>query len=61
VHRFRLALVDFEALRRSRDYLASIGVQTTEFVKLQGSKCDSHIYALWGGGNPRGHLLADSL
>jgi DNA repair photolyase len=32
VHRFRLALTDFEALRRSREYLASSGVATTEFV-----------------------------
>jgi DNA repair photolyase len=32
VHRFRLALVDFEALRRSRDYLARHDVHTTEFV-----------------------------
>ncbi|HWN12188.1 MAG TPA: LAGLIDADG family homing endonuclease, partial [Pyrinomonadaceae bacterium] len=32
VHRFRLALIDLEALRRTRQYLASIGVQTTEFV-----------------------------
>src|SRR5712691_1019761 len=32
VHRFRLALVDLEALRRSRSYLMDAGVATTEFV-----------------------------
>ena len=32
VHRFRLALVDLEALRRSRAYLMDAGVATTEFV-----------------------------
>jgi DNA repair photolyase len=32
VHRFRLALVDLEALRRSRRYLADFGITTTEFA-----------------------------
>jgi DNA repair photolyase len=32
VHRFRLALVDREALDRARDYLADFHVPTTEFV-----------------------------
>jgi DNA repair photolyase len=31
-HQFRLALVDLEALRRTRDYLADLGVDTREFV-----------------------------
>jgi DNA repair photolyase len=31
VHRFRLALADFEALDRSRDYLALAGVRTSAF------------------------------
>jgi DNA repair photolyase len=31
VHGFRLALVDLEALRRGREYLAEFGVDTTEF------------------------------
>jgi DNA repair photolyase len=31
VHRFRLALVDLDALRRSRLYLADCGITTTEF------------------------------
>jgi DNA repair photolyase len=31
VHKFRLALADFEALDRSRDYLAFAGVRTTAF------------------------------
>lgn len=30
-HRFRLALTDFEALRRSREFLLSTGVETDEF------------------------------
>jgi DNA repair photolyase len=32
IHRFRLALVDFEALRRARTYLANTGVLTDEFA-----------------------------
>src|SRR5205807_4546427 len=32
VHRFRLALADLEALRRARDYLDELGVQTDEFA-----------------------------
>ncbi|MEA2498227.1 MAG: hypothetical protein QOH26_632 [Actinomycetota bacterium] len=32
VHRFRLALVDFEALRRTKEFLASASVTTQEFV-----------------------------
>ena len=32
VHRFRLALTDFEALRRAREYLMTVDVATDEFV-----------------------------
>ncbi|HVE68248.1 MAG TPA: radical SAM protein [Solirubrobacteraceae bacterium] len=32
VHRFRLALADIEALRRTRDYLGRIGIGTDEFL-----------------------------
>jgi DNA repair photolyase len=32
VHRFRLALVDFEALKRTKAYLADLEVETQEFV-----------------------------
>jgi DNA repair photolyase len=32
VHRFRLALADFEGLRRSREFLAAAGVETDEFA-----------------------------
>jgi DNA repair photolyase len=32
VHRFRLALVDLQALRRARDYLTAIGIDTKEFA-----------------------------
>jgi DNA repair photolyase len=35
VHRFRLALVDLEPLRRTRRYLAEIGVRTDEFAFAQ--------------------------
>src|SRR5256714_11210614 len=31
VHRFRLALIDLEALRRGRRYLTDLGVPTPEF------------------------------
>jgi hypothetical protein len=32
VHRFRLALTDFEALRRARQFLAELEVETREFA-----------------------------
>jgi len=35
VHRFRLALVDIEALRRTREFLSSFDVPTTEFAFQQ--------------------------
>ena len=38
VHRFRLALTDSEALHRSRDYLAGVGIRTSEFQFLQGNE-----------------------
>ena len=38
VHRFRLALADAEALHRSRDYLAGVGVPTREFQFLEGDE-----------------------
>jgi DNA repair photolyase len=37
VHRFRLALTDSEALHRSRGYLTSAGVHTSEFQFLKGN------------------------
>jgi DNA repair photolyase len=37
VHRFRLALADFEALDRSRDYLAFAGVRTDAFDFYRGN------------------------
>ncbi len=37
VHRFRLALTDHDALRRSREYLANEGVPTREFQFLEGN------------------------
>ncbi len=37
VHRFRLALTDSEALHRSRDYLAGVGIRTSEFQFLEGN------------------------
>ena len=38
VHRFRLALTDSEALHRSRDYLAGVGIRTSEFQFLKGNE-----------------------
>ncbi len=37
VHRFRLALVDFEALDRSRGFLSDFGVETKEFLFHAGT------------------------
>jgi DNA repair photolyase len=38
-HRFRLALIDEEALRRTHGFLAAAGVQTHEFQVLKGDDC----------------------
>ncbi len=37
VHRFRLALTDAEAVQRTRGYLATAGVRTSEFEFLKGN------------------------
>ena len=46
VHRFRLALKDAEALSRSREYLVSTGIETTEFLFHKGSDTRSPMYAI---------------
>jgi DNA repair photolyase len=46
LHRFRLALVDFEALRRARDYLADLNVHTEEFVFAAASETTREIRAI---------------
>ncbi len=38
VHRFRLALVDDEALKRAHSYLVGIGIRTDEFQFLEGNE-----------------------
>jgi DNA repair photolyase len=37
VHRFRLALTDTEAVHRTRDFLAGVGIKTREFQFLRGT------------------------
>ncbi|HVF52166.1 MAG TPA: radical SAM protein [Actinomycetota bacterium] len=46
VHRFRLALADLEALRRSRAYLGEAGVGTTEFVFSEAVGAHRAVHAL---------------
>lgn len=45
-HRFRLALVDLEAMRRSRDYLSLTGVATQEFEFSQAAGAHRAITAI---------------
>jgi DNA repair photolyase len=46
VHRFRLALADLEALRRTRDYLAREALETQEFVFAAGGGTHRPISAI---------------
>jgi DNA repair photolyase len=46
VHRFRVALADFEALDRSRDYLAFAGVRTSAFDFYAGNERHRPIRAI---------------
>jgi DNA repair photolyase len=46
VHRFRLALTDLEALRRSRVYLAELDVPTEEFVFQKASGARKQLTAI---------------
>jgi DNA repair photolyase len=46
VHRFRLALSDLEALRRSRTYLAEINVPTHEFLYQEAAGVRKRLYAI---------------
>jgi DNA repair photolyase len=46
VHRFRLALVDLEALRRTRTYLLELGIGTTEFVFQEAVGAGKQINAI---------------
>jgi DNA repair photolyase len=46
VHRFRLALVDHEALERSRRYLAGFGIPTTEFTFQEATSTRKRVEAI---------------
>jgi DNA repair photolyase len=45
-HRFRLALTDLEALRRTRDYLDYVGVETTEFLFQEATATTRRLTAI---------------
>lgn len=53
VHRFRLALIDMEALRRSRQYLAELNIETKEFLfqKAAGNNHESYAIRTQSSGN----------
>lgn len=53
VHQFRLALVDLDALRRARDYLADLEVATTEFVFQQAIGARKVMHAIRASGRHR--------
>jgi DNA repair photolyase len=46
VHRFRLALTDLEALRRTRTYLAELDVPTDEFVFQEAAGVRKQLHAI---------------
>ena len=46
VHRFRLALKDFEPLRRTRTFLASIDIQTDEFLFAKADGAHAEMLAI---------------
>lgn len=46
VHRFRLALIDLEALRRSREYLEDRNISTREFLFQRAAGTSRDMYAI---------------
>jgi DNA repair photolyase len=46
VHRFRLALTDLEALRRSKEFLEDVGVETSEFRFKEAVGAHSTMYGI---------------
>jgi DNA repair photolyase len=56
LHQFRLALVDIEAVRRSREYLASFEIDTNEFLFQKAAGERRALYAIRANG--RGKLIA---
>jgi DNA repair photolyase len=57
VHRFRLALVDLEALRRCKQFLFDLGVETTEFVYQEAMGNRSRLEAIRSQYRHRGDLI----
>jgi DNA repair photolyase len=49
IQSFRLALVDLEALRRTRDYLAELGIATREFVFQKAVGAGKAVHAIGTG------------
>jgi DNA repair photolyase len=49
VSQFRLALVDMEALQRTRDYLAYLGLNLKEFVFQEATEARKRVYAIRTG------------
>ena len=49
VSQFRLALVDIEALQRTRDYLAYLGLNLKEFVFQEATEARKQVYAIRTG------------
>jgi len=53
LHQFRLALVDLEALRRTRGYLADLEVETKEFVFQEAVGARKVVHAIRASGRHR--------
>ncbi len=53
LHAFRLALVDFEALTRTRRFLSELGVETTRFVFQEAVGARKELRAIRATGQPR--------
>ena len=57
VHRFRLALTDQEALARTRDYLARIGIGTSEFTFSEATATRQRILAIRASGGDQVRMI----
>jgi len=59
VHSFRLALIDLEALRRARDYLADFEITTRESLFQAAGAARKAVYAIRGSGVSRVTAIRD--
>jgi DNA repair photolyase len=61
INSFRLALTDFEALRRAREYLAEMGIGTSEFEFYAGSERHRPLRAIRTQAHDRVGMIRESI